>query len=167
MSARPLIDSLEFASAGEQLTGSVPVSEFARLSDSLHDADGGLQFEIRGGRDSRQRLRLHMTVTGSIDLLCQRCLGKLIYPLAVKTNLLLLTNGAEADAGGIDDLDGVPATAQTDVCSLVEDEVLLAIPLAPRHAEGQCSPAVKGSGDSAASPFAALAKLAHERSIKN
>ena len=167
MSARPLIDSVEFASAGEQLSGSVPVSEFARLGDSLHDATGALQFEVKGGRDSRQRLRLHMTVRGKVDLLCQRCLGKLIYPLSIQTNLLVLSNGSEADTGEIDDLDGVPATAQTDVWSLVEDEVMLAIPLAPRHAEDQCSPAVKAAGDPAASPFAALAKLAQELNTKN
>jgi uncharacterized metal-binding protein YceD (DUF177 family) len=46
---------------------------------------------------------------------------------------------------------------------LVEDEVLLAIPLAPRHAENECSPAVKAAGSPAASPFAALAKLTQER----
>ncbi|HXD52574.1 MAG TPA: hypothetical protein VN689_11825, partial [Burkholderiales bacterium] len=71
MSARASIDSLEFARAGEQLSGSVPVSELSRLADSLFDTDGSLQFELTGGRDGRQRLRLHMTVAGSVDLQCQ------------------------------------------------------------------------------------------------
>ena len=83
MSARASIDSLEFARAGEQLSGSVPVSELSRLADSLFDADGSLQFELTGGRDGRQRLRLHMTVAGSVDLQCQRCLGKLVFPVVL------------------------------------------------------------------------------------
>ena len=163
MSARALIDSLEFARAAEQLSGSVPISELPRLADSLFDPDGILQFELAGGRDSRGRLRLRLSVAGSVDLQCQRCLGKLVFPVALKTNLLVLTNEQVGDAGEIDDLDGVPAAPGTDVWSLVEDEVLLAIPLAPRHAENECSPAVKAAGNPAASPFAALAKLTQER----
>src|SRR5258705_6481781 len=164
MSARASIDSLEFARAGEQLSGSVPVSELPRLTDSLFDTDGNLQFELKGGRDSRERLRLQLTVAGRIDLQCQRCLGKLVYPVSVQTNLLVLAEGEVGDAGEIEDLDGVPAAPQTDVWSLVEDEVLLAIPLAPRHAEDECRPAVKAAGEPAASPFAALARLTQERS---
>jgi uncharacterized protein len=163
MSARASIDSLEFARAGEQLSGSVPVSELTRLTDSLFCPDGNLQFELTGGRDSRQRLRLHLTVAGSIDLKCQRCLGRLVYPVSVRTNLLVLTDREVGDPGEIDDLDGVPAAPQTDVWSLVEDEVLLAIPLSPRHAEDECRPAIKAAGDPAASPFAALARLTQER----
>jgi uncharacterized protein len=163
MSARASIDSLEFARAGEQLSGSVPINELPRLADSLFDPDGDLQFEVTGGRDSRGRLRLHLSVAGSIDLQCQRCLGKLVYPVALRTNLLVLTDEQAGDAGEIDDLDGVPAAPETGVWSLVEDEVLLAIPLAPRHAENECSPAVRAAGSPAASPFAALAKLTQER----
>lgn len=163
MSARASIDSLEFARAGEQLSGSVPVSELSRLSDNLFDTAGNLQFGLTGSRDSRHRLRLKMSVAGSIDLQCQRCLGKLVFPVSVQANLLILTDEAGGETGEIDDLDGVPAAAQTDVWSLVEDEVLLAIPLAPRHAEGDCSPAVKAAGTPAASPFAVLSKLAQER----
>jgi uncharacterized protein len=104
-----------------------------------------------------------LSVAGSIDLQCQRCLGKLVFPVLLKTNLLVLTDEQTGDAGELEDLDGVPAAPATDVWSLVEDEVLLAIPLAPRHGENECSPAVKGTGNAAASPFAALARLTQER----
>jgi len=167
MSARALIDSVEFARAGDELSGSVPVGELARIADSLFDTAGALQFELKGARDVRQRLRLHLKVDGSIDLKCQRCLGKLVYPVSTQSNLLVLTDGKAGDTGEIEDLDGVPAAADTDVWALVEDEVLLALPLAPRHAEGECRPAVKEAGDRVASPFAALARLTQERTTKN
>ena len=167
MSARAIIDSVEFARAGEVLDGSVPVGQLSRLADVLFDADGEMQFELKGGRDSRERFRLHLTVTRRIDLQCQRCLGKLAFPLSTRTNLLVLTEDAGGDTGELEDLDGVPAGAAIDVWSLVEDEVLLALPLAPRHAEGDCSPAVKGAGEPVASPFAALAGLAQERTTRN
>src|SRR5215204_93671 len=103
MSARASIDSLEFARAGEQLSGGVPVSEFPRLADSLFDTEGYLQFELIGGRDERQRLRLHMTVAGSVNLQCQRCLGKLVFPVDVQANLLILTGEAGGDTGELED----------------------------------------------------------------
>jgi uncharacterized protein len=167
MSARALIDSVEFARAGEELSGSVPVEELSRLADTLYDTDGALQFDLKGGRDVRQRFRLRLAVNGNIDLQCQRCLGKLVFPVSTQTDLLVLTDDAVGATGEIEDLDGVPAAKNTDVWALVEDEVLLALPLAPRHAEGECSPAVKDAGGAVVSPFAALAKLKQERTTKN
>ena len=167
MSARTLIDSVEFARAGEELSGSVAVAELARLADSLFDTDGTLTFDLKGGCDARQRLRLKLKVGGSIDLQCQRCLGKLVYGVSTTTSLLVLTDEAAIDEGEIEDLDGVPAAKDIDVRSLVEDEVLLALPLAPRHAEGECNPAVKGAGNPVASPFAALARLKQDRNSRN
>ena len=166
MSARAVIDSLEFSRGGQHLRGTVPVVELARLVDSLFDSGGELAFEVTGGRDDRQRPRVQLAVAGSINLTCQRCLGSFAYAVAVQTNLLVLTEQAENETADFDDLDGIPADAHTDVWSIVEDEILLAIPLSPRHAEGQCSQAVKAAVDSAASPFAVLAKLKQQR-IRN
>jgi uncharacterized protein len=163
MSARAVIDTVEFARAGLRLSGEAPVGELQRLADSLFDTGGKLKYELAGGTDSKQRLRLQLAVEGSINLRCQRCLGSLAYPVAVQANLLVLAQQAGGETAEIDDLDGVPADAHADVWSLVEDEILLAIPFAPRHAEEQCSPAVKAVGKHAASPFAALARLTQER----
>ena len=138
-------------------------AQLVRLADSLFDTGGELRYELTGGTDAKQRLQLELTVAGTINLTCQRCLGSLAYAIATRTKLLVLTGEAGAETADIDDLDGVPADAHTDVWSLVEDEVLLAIPLAPRHAEDQCSPAVKTAGQQAVSPFAVLAKLAQQR----
>ena len=163
MSARAVIDSLEFARAAGYLRGNVPVGELARLTDSLYDAGGELNYELTGGLDARQRPRLQLAVSGSLHVRCQRCLGSLAYPVTVRANLLVLTEQAGGETAEIDDLDGTPADAHTDVWSLVEDEILLALPLSPRHVEEACSPAAKSAGDQVASPFAVLAKLAQER----
>ena len=163
MSARAVIDSLEFARASQYLRGEAPVGELARLTDSLYDAGGELKYELTGGLDARQRPRLQLAVAGSINLRCQRCLGSLAYPVAVRANLLVLAAQSGGETAEVDDLDGIPAAAHTDVWSLVEDEILLAIPLSPRHVEEQCSPVAKAAGEHAASPFAVLAKLSQKR----
>ncbi len=158
-----VIDSLEFAQSGRQLNGKVPAAQLGRLSDSLFDAEGGLNFELSGYCDTRQRPRLQLTVSGMINLKCQRCLGSLPYSLAVESSLLVLIDSAGGDTAEFEDLDGVPADAHTDVRALIEDEVLLAMPMAARHADGQCDAVVDTSQDSVASPFAVLARLKQQR----
>jgi uncharacterized protein len=159
MSARTVIDGLEFARSGSQLQGAVAVAELPRLTDSLFDTGGELKFLVRGGHDARHRPRLQLTVEGLINLKCQRCLDTLVYPVAAESSLLVLTGKAGGETAAFDELDGIPADAHTDVWTLVEDEVLLAIPLAPRHPDEQCNAAVKTPQDRAASPFSVLAKL--------
>ena len=166
MSARAVIDSLEFARGRRQLIGEVQVTQLVRLADSLFDAAGGLRYELTGDCDARRRPRLRLTVAGSINLRCQRCLGSLAYPVAVASSLLVLTGKAGSETAELDDLDGIPADPHADVWDLIEDEVLLAIPLSPRHPEGTCNAAVDTAQDRAAPPFAVLANLKRDR-IRN
>ena len=163
MASAIVIDSLEFARTGQELQGSVGVAQLARLADNLFDAGGDLKYRVLGGCDAQHRPRLKLWVEGEINLKCQRCLGSLPYPVAVEASLLVLTGGNSAGTVEIEDLDGIPADAHTDVRALVEDEVLLVIPFAARHPEGLCSIAFKANDDHTASPFAGLEKLKQNR----
>lgn len=140
MSAQAVIDSLEFARTGQTLRGSLPVSGLTRLQDDLYDALGEVEFVVQGGTDARQRPVLMLDVRGVLHLRCQRCLGALDYPLRL-ANTLPLVSGAEAasDAAGDEDIEWVEASAELDVADLIEDEVLLDLPYAPRHDEGCCT----------------------------
>jgi len=158
-----VIDSLEFARSGGKLHGRVAVAHLERLADALFDSEGGLEFEVSGAHDFRQRPRLEVSVKGEVNLRCQRCMGRLAFPVAIKSSLLVLVEQAGVEAAELGDLDGIPADAHADVWALVEDEILLAIPYAPRHPEGGCTAAVDLSADRDASPFAALAKLRQDQ----
>ncbi len=159
MSARAVIDSLDFARGGTELRGEVQVAALERLADSLYDRSGNLRYVLVGQTDGRQRLRLRLQVAGTINLKCQRCLGSLPYPVALESGLLLLDGKAGSAEVDIEDLDAVAADPEMDVWSLVEDEVLLAQPMAPRHADGECRDVVETGQDRATSPFAVLAGL--------
>jgi uncharacterized protein len=167
MSARALhgpqavIDSLEFARTGQTLHGSLPVSGLTRLQDSLFDALGAVEFEVTGGQDARHRPILTLDVRAMLHLRCQRCLGPLDYPLRL-TNTLLLASRNAAAAGNLDNelIEWIEASAELDVASLIEDEIILGLPFAPRHDEGRCG---HDSGvvasDARASAFAKLGAL--------
>ncbi|HXF65603.1 MAG TPA: YceD family protein [Burkholderiales bacterium] len=159
--APAVIDSLEFARSGQTLRGSLPVPALQRLQDCLFDALGEVAFVVTGGHDARQRPTLTLEVSGLLHLRCQRCLGLLDYPLRI-TNRLLLASAAEAASGALDEdeLEWIEASVELDVADLVEDEIILALPYAPRHEEGQCRAAAGAAvHDIRLTAFAALAAL--------
>ena len=156
-----VIDSLEFARTGQTLRGSLAVSGLTRLADSLHDNLGLVDFVVQGGHDDRQRLTLTVEVSGVLHLKCQRCLGRLDFPLRIG-GTLLLASAAEAAASVPDDEEDewIEASRELDIESLVEDEIILGLPYSPRHAENQCPAGGQDTpGDTSRSPFAQLAAL--------
>lgn len=165
MSAQTVIDSLEFARAGQELRGSLPVARLARLQDCLFDADGSVQFGVKGGRNEERRLILMVEISGSLHLQCQRCLRVLEYPLCLSNTLLLVRQGENMKADDPDAPDWIEAEPETDVAALIEDEILLSLPFAPRHAEGSCQSAVSSDQREAekSSAFSKLADLKHLR----
>lgn len=171
MSAAAVIDTLEFARGGQQLRGSLAVVDLKRLDDILFDTKGQLEYALRGGHDARNRPQIEVEVEGLLHLQCQRCLGLLEYAADVKNTLLVLPPGAQTDdelddPEGPDVIEGQPAL---DVPGLIEDEVLLSLPLAPRHPDGACGSRLETNDDAAQkrSPFAQLAALRQPQSAKN
>ena len=166
MSAQTVIDSLEFARTGQTLQGSLAIAGLTRLKESLADDEGRVEFVVKGGRDARRRLVLTLEISGLLHLQCQRCLGRLEYPLRL-SNALLLVGKGEVAAGDLDDEDAewIEASGELDVAMLVEDEIILGLPYAPRHEEGTCRQggyrADVGSADAAFAKLAALRRNSH------
>ena len=161
MFAQAVIDSLEFARTEQTLHGNLPVPGLLRLQDSLHDALGQVDVVVQGGKDGQRRPILRLDVTGALHLRCQRCLGQLDYPLRL-SNTLLLVSQAEAESEELDEMeaDWIVASPKLDVAALIEDEIILSLPYAPRHAEGRCEQGgARNQDDGAALQFAKLAAL--------
>ena len=167
MSAPAVIDSLEFARSEQQLRGSLPVAGLKRLEDVLYDTAGNLDYEVRGTRDQRQRAQLELRISGALHMQCQRCLGLLNYAVDLASVVMLVARGARPD----EDLDepeapdAIEASTELDIAGLIEDEVLLSLPFAPRHADGACASRLDERKEHAepASAFAQLAMLNRPR----
>ena len=89
-------------------------------------------------------------------LACQRCLDPVEFPVELGVELELAGSEREIVAAD-DDVDRVLATNAMDVAALVEDEVLLVLPMAPVHE--RCEPDAERHVADRAAPFAALAGL--------
>lgn len=167
-----VIDNLEFSRQGRVISGEVAVAALDRLADVVVESSGFLQCTLRGlpGMDRLDgKPGLELEVSGSLKLRCQRCLQTMDFPLRVASRLRLLAPGemlpdevveGDDDAAGDeldDEWDAIEASREQSVLALIEDEVLLALPIVPKHEA--CEPPAAVKDEHEPSPFAVLAKL--------
>ena len=159
MSRRVVIDSLVFAREGRSLQGELPVSSLARILDMLADQEGELNYRVQGQMSPRRRPQLILEVDGRLSLRCQRCLEGINYPLKVRNVLEFVDDEDDLTQEEVEDdsMDFLPAQSEIDVVALIEDEVILSLPSAPRHES--CALPDTGQGAGRVSPFSVLKGL--------
>src|SRR5206468_7201690 len=140
-----------------------------RVADRLapNTTSAPIAWQIAGARDALGRPMLAVSVEGDLPQECQRCLQSFDAPVSQRSELLLARNDAELERLDAEEAEVLLAATPLDAMTLVEDEVLLWLPFAPRHPEGQCTAAIITSSGSdpgqavnaTTSPFARLAAL--------
>jgi uncharacterized protein len=161
MFARNFIDSLDFAHNGRELRGSVPLAEMPRLHDMLATHTGEISYVVRGLPDKNGKPMLEVSVDGLCQLRCQRCLNGFAYPLLMVSRLQLAL-ADELDEYAVeenDEADSIVADKHLDVLNMVEEEILLSLPFAPKHPSGECQSVIEDLSQQDRSPFAILAGL--------
>jgi uncharacterized protein len=158
-----VIDAFEFCRLQERAEGELPVVDLTRLANEAVDRAGVLHWSLVGAADKFGHPQLRLRVVGQINLVCQRCLGSMPFDMASESELTLAADDAAADAieALIDDedVDVIVADAAFDVISLIEDEALLALPLAPKHVTCPAQVDAVPVADEKVSPFSVLKKL--------
>ena len=152
-------DAFAFARDGRVLKGTLAVEELDRLHDLLAEISGEVSFQLTGYKGDSGEFMLHLEVSGVIPLACQRCLEAIPFDLDVDSLLELVPAGAELSQDELEDdtRDFLPVERELDVVEVVEDEILLALPVAPRHEK--CGlPGAADAGERI-NPFAKLAGL--------
>lgn len=157
---QPVIDGFEFASSGASKQGVWPVGDFPRLREMLAADTGEVAYEIEGVRDARGRPSLRVRVRGTLQVRCQRCLEAM--PLEVDADAILVLAGTlaeiHAEPADVHAADRVVAGREMPVRDLIEDELILALPYAPRHESCSARPPREAAQDRT-SPFAGLRGL--------
>ncbi len=156
---KKISNGFAFARDGRVLEGRLAVIDFERLHDLLAEISGEVAYRLQGYKGERGQSMLHVVVNGVLPLACQRCLGAIHFELDVDSVLELIPEGNELSQDELEDdtRDFLPVAGELDVAELVEDEILLALPVAPRHE--RCGlPGAAAAGERI-NPFAALAGL--------
>ena len=181
MSAREFdphrLDVAAFAKEAGVLDGRWPLVQFGRVlasepSDSARADEGDVAWRAHGERIAMRggeaQCRLHLQATTRVPLECQRCLKPVVVPVEIERDYLFVHGedaAAQLDAESDDDV--LALTRSLDLQELIEDEILLALPIVPRHevcpeplrVPDSIDPAPADADDAPAHPFAALAGL--------
>ena len=168
------LDPRHLAQKAETLSGSAPLAAFARLSEGLPGLDAApapvtwsAQAEWRQAVGAAEpQLWLRLELGAEVPQTCQRCLQP--YAQAVEVERWFRFVATEEIALAEDDdseEDLLVLDPRFDLCALVEDELLLALPLVPMHEECPEPPRMSAGELPEAEPqdkphpFAALASL--------
>jgi uncharacterized protein len=158
-----VMDAFEFCRLKEYREGENPITDFPRLAaESLRKTDA-IRWSAQGGADKMGHPQLTLVVAGTVELMCQRCLKPIEFAIESRSVLILAKDEASADqieelVG--EEIDVIVVPQPFSLAQLIEDEALLAIPLAPKHAV--CADQVRqevpeeGVVEKPASPFAVL-----------
>lgn len=157
------INPWKLARNGAQLEGALTLETLPRLVDAVHSHGARAEISWHFSLDEEGRPRLTGTTRAEVQLLCQRCLEPVTSTLDAALNLVVVHPGQTPP-----ELDSPwealeVADATISLAELVEDELLLALPLVPRHEtcpRNQYTYTTEaGSEPSAENPFAALEAL--------
>ncbi|MDM0018608.1 YceD family protein [Variovorax saccharolyticus] len=134
------LDVNGFAEAAATLSGSDPLSAFERLSAELAEpaADATVAWQAAGqsrsGADDVPVSWLHLDAQATVPLICQRCLLPVDVELKVDRWFRF---APDEDTAALEDEeseeDVLVASRDFDLRVLVEDELLMEIPVTPRH----------------------------------
>ena len=110
----------------------IPLSRLPRVQAQIAGAKGAVRGIAHFRREAGLRVA-EVELEGEAQLVCQRCLAPMTWPLASETRVAILANEKDAD--------GIPQELETvyapddriRVADLVEEELLLTLPLVPLH----------------------------------
>lgn len=170
------LDALRLAQAGATLEGALPLTELDRLGrDLLGPVAPALQVSWSARGESRPgpsgtapQAWMYLEAAAVVPLACQRCLSAVDTPLRVGRWFRFVADEAAAEAQDDDSEEDLLALEpRPDLRSIIEDELIMELPLVPMH--GQCpdTPEALRGGPAAEeaapperpNPFAALQRL--------
>jgi len=167
------LDVKAFAQAGAKLAGHDSLLKYERLAleaKGLHPdllVDWQAKGELRTALGGMSQVWLHLKVRASFPMECQRCLTPVDIPLEVGRAFRFVADEATAEA--LDDEseeDLLAMSREFDLRELIEDELLMALPVVPKHDECPTVVPLASSDDDfeeasavKPNPFAALAGL--------
>jgi uncharacterized protein len=153
-----IINNQDFAQKQQKEQGEFSLLQCERLLDFLQINPAQAEktviyFELTGFQKQFSHPSLRLAIRAELPALCQRCLEVTNIPLALDFDYLINPDTTEIEDED-DELDWLEPDPEMDVLALIEDELLMAAPIAPVHPT-ECAQLRMQSGEKA-NPFAVL-----------
>src|ERR1700733_1527707 len=141
------LDVFEFARSGRQAAGVVRVSQLPRMLNEVPveapdrdtaftwQAEGTTQPELQDDGTEGPQPYLRLAIHGAAWLECQRCLAPYKQAFNVDATYRIVNTEAEAEEFPLDEdeVDVIVGSTHFDLIDLIEEELLLNLPLVPKH----------------------------------
>ena len=190
------VEPFALATQGRTIEGEIPLADLKRLGTLVRssqsqddenestaggDIEGSVGFTLRFDIDESGAPRIGGNVSTTFRLQCQRCMEDMDYPVTLKVSLGIVPS-REAAANLPDSYDPLVVSGdEITITSILEDELILALPIVAMHeiescSQGKASNNKSGNIDQEAeqenlssskreNPFAVLAQLKNTQSV--
>ncbi len=132
----------------------IPLDQMPRVRAQLADSSGTVRGVAHFRREAGFRVA-ELEMEGAATLVCQRCLGPLQWPVAGTSRVALVAAESEADRVPQEFETVLAPENRIRVRDLVEEELLLTLPLVPLHSEASECTGQEVEHEPAAEPKAA------------
>ena len=131
------VDARKMANQGIELHGIVPASKLERLQQATTLADKGIDVNLSFHVDEERHLLVTGDIAAVVNLQCQRCLGDVEFSVVTDVTVAIVAGEEQAKAlpGRLDPW--LVTDASADLYNLIEEEILLALPMVAYH-QNQC-----------------------------
>ena len=143
------------------LKGTFVPADLERLEGAIADERGELRYEVAAALDRQRRKTVSCIIEGFVFLICQNTLEAFRHEISIRDRLILVDDESGLPPVGeeSEEEDYVVADEPLDVRDLVEDAVLLSLPMIPRKPGSEAAGKREAQEGPRESPFAALASL--------
>jgi uncharacterized protein len=143
--ASKLRDVRKLADARAALDLDIPVAELPGLPVELISGGGQVHAHLQFGREQGFMVA-QVALKAQLELICQRCMGPMPVPIATSSPVLLIESAADAEAAPVEWETYLAAEGRLSFEALAAEELLLALPVVPLHADSSaCEASAAGS----------------------
>lgn len=169
----PHVDPRKLVERAATLEGELPIAKMPRLNEQLTSSDGNVHAKFSFFRDEQKLAVMHVELDAEVSMVCQRCLESAKFHVGGEYDYVIIQEGKSIDdlPSGYDALE--VGEDPVDLTSLVEDELLLALPIVPVHDPEDCqqpvgyatAPEPSESAEERPNPFSVLAQLKRDPNV--
>ena len=152
-------DLAKLAELQAQFEFKIPLGDLPGIPVEFSIADGPVLARLQFARE-RGRTVAQVRVRATLKTVCQSCLGAMGLDVDAESRLVVVDSEAQAAGVPEESETFLAAAGHSSLAALVAEELLLALPIVPRHAAGErCGVADAAAGAETQRPFAELRAL--------
>jgi uncharacterized protein len=117
------------------LSGEIGLRQLTRLREILHSDRGNIQASLKFHRQTDRSVTVDLSFETVLELTCQRCLEPVVRSVSERSSLTLLAPESMNSRVAKEGEAVVLTEGRLNPAALIEDELIVSLPIIPRHAE--------------------------------